>query len=44
MESADMCLFGCGEPVSVNQKYRPGHDRKLRAGQEQEVGDLVSHK
>lgn len=44
MESVGKCLCGCGEPVSANQKFRPGHDGKLRAALEREVGGLQALK
>ena len=31
MDTSGECLCGCGEPVGPEQKFRPGHDQKLRA-------------
>ncbi len=38
------CLCGCGEPVSRKQKFRPGHDQRLRVALEQEIGGLEAMK
>ena len=44
MDTSGECLCGCGEPVGPEQKFRPGHDQKLRVALEQEVGGLEALK
>lgn len=34
----NVCLCGCGKPA--RRKYLPGHDRKLQAAIEKELGGL----
>ena len=38
------CLCGCGQAVTSNSKFLPGHDQKLRAALEDAVGGLEALK